>query len=206
MAKRTKEDANLTRTGILDAAERIFCAKGVGTATLAEIASEAGVTRGAIYWHFRNKDALLTAVCDRSNSAMKAVAATGMVLENDDPLGYLHDYLCRLLCFLARNPHRRTMFEMIFNGHIGMQGRRGAPGLNMRRSVFDLSGMIRICIQQAVRKGQLISHYDVAFGQAAVKALLAGMLAEWLRRPVVNSLELDAKRIAGLAVKVLSIC
>lgn len=54
MARRTKEEAEETRIQILDAAERVFYDKGVSRASLAEIASDAGVSRGAIYWHFEN--------------------------------------------------------------------------------------------------------------------------------------------------------
>src|ERR1700712_1304134 len=55
MVRRTKEEAAETRNSILDAAERVFFEKGVSRTTLADIALEAGVTRGAIYWHFANK-------------------------------------------------------------------------------------------------------------------------------------------------------
>ena len=53
MARRTKEDAAATRNGLIDAAERVFCEKGVSRASLSDIASAAGATRGAIYWHFK---------------------------------------------------------------------------------------------------------------------------------------------------------
>lgn len=65
MARRTKEDALKTRQAILDAAIEVFSAQGVSRATLAGIASQAGVTRGAIYWHFDNKEALLEALWDQ---------------------------------------------------------------------------------------------------------------------------------------------
>jgi AcrR family transcriptional regulator len=52
MARRTKEEALETREQLLDAAERVFLERGVGHATLAEVADAAGVTRGAVYHHF----------------------------------------------------------------------------------------------------------------------------------------------------------
>ena len=55
MPRKTKDEAELTRVGILNAALEVFNDKGVSRSTLADIASEAGVTRGAIYWHFKNK-------------------------------------------------------------------------------------------------------------------------------------------------------
>jgi TetR/AcrR family acrAB operon transcriptional repressor len=57
MARRTKEEAAATRESILDAAEQLFVKQGVSRTTLQHIATAAGVTRGAIYWHFNDKGA-----------------------------------------------------------------------------------------------------------------------------------------------------
>ena len=66
MARRTKEDAAATRELLLDAAEREFCERGASRTSLAEVASAAGVTRGAVYWHFRDKSDLFSAMCARA--------------------------------------------------------------------------------------------------------------------------------------------
>jgi TetR/AcrR family transcriptional regulator len=50
------------RQAILEAAVRIFARSGVSAATLDDIAAEAGVTRGALLWHFHTKDDLLMAI------------------------------------------------------------------------------------------------------------------------------------------------
>ena len=55
MARRTKEDAEATRNKLLDAAAEVFFAKGVAGASLSEVAQAAGLTRGAIYWHLKDK-------------------------------------------------------------------------------------------------------------------------------------------------------
>ncbi len=51
-----------TRLAILEAAVRIFARSGISAATLEDIATEAGVTRGALCWHFHSKDDLLSAI------------------------------------------------------------------------------------------------------------------------------------------------
>jgi TetR/AcrR family transcriptional regulator len=51
-----------TRLAILEAAVRIFALSGISAATLEDIATEAGVTRGALCWHFHSKDDLLSAI------------------------------------------------------------------------------------------------------------------------------------------------
>ncbi len=59
MARKSKEDAQATREGILDAAVACFHEHGVVATTLAMIAARAGYTRGAVYWHFKNKTEVL---------------------------------------------------------------------------------------------------------------------------------------------------
>lgn len=51
MARKTREEAEQTRYLLLDTAEQLFSEKGVSKTTLADIASAAGLTRGAVYWH-----------------------------------------------------------------------------------------------------------------------------------------------------------
>lgn len=65
MARRTKQDALATREALLDAAERVFLRQGVSRTSLSDIAQAAGVTRGAVYWHFKDKAALFNAMMDR---------------------------------------------------------------------------------------------------------------------------------------------
>lgn len=65
MARKTKENAYKTRACLLDAAQRLFIMQGVSRTTLNDIAKAAGLTRGAVYWHFENKDAIIIALWDR---------------------------------------------------------------------------------------------------------------------------------------------
>ena len=55
MPRRTKEDALKTRQLLIESAIQQFALRGVTSTTLADIADAAGVTRGAVYWHFASK-------------------------------------------------------------------------------------------------------------------------------------------------------
>ncbi|RME96025.1 MAG: TetR family transcriptional regulator, partial [Alphaproteobacteria bacterium] len=55
MARKTREEAEKTRQHILDAAFTLFARQGFSRTTLQQIAAAAGVTRGAVYWHFKDK-------------------------------------------------------------------------------------------------------------------------------------------------------
>lgn len=62
MARRTKEEAEQTRKDILQAALNMFCEKGYTSTTLDEIAKSINLTKGAVYWYFRNKPDILKAL------------------------------------------------------------------------------------------------------------------------------------------------
>ena len=62
MARRTKEEAEQTRKDIALAALEVFCEKGYSKTTFDEIAKRINLTKGAVYWHFRNKADILTAI------------------------------------------------------------------------------------------------------------------------------------------------
>lgn len=87
MVRRTKEEALETRNRILDAAEHVFFEKGVSRSSLADIAQAAGVTRGAIYWHFENKGDLFTAMFDRVILPLDEMKAATVDPDEPDPLG-----------------------------------------------------------------------------------------------------------------------
>jgi AcrR family transcriptional regulator len=62
VVRRTAEGTAATRAALVEAALHTFAREGVDRATLAGIAEAAGVTRGALYHHFADKEALLGAV------------------------------------------------------------------------------------------------------------------------------------------------
>ena len=64
MARRTKEEAAKTRARILASALSLFAKKGYTHTTFTDIAAQLKLTKGAVYWHFESKEALLVALLD----------------------------------------------------------------------------------------------------------------------------------------------
>lgn len=60
--RRTKEDAEKTRRAILASAMNLFYEKGYSKATFEEMAKRINLTKGAVYWHFRNKPDVVAAM------------------------------------------------------------------------------------------------------------------------------------------------
>ena len=57
-----------TREGILSAAARLFRYEGYHATTMRDIAQEAGIEAGSIYYHFQSKDQILSDVLDLGNA------------------------------------------------------------------------------------------------------------------------------------------
>jgi len=112
--RRTKEDAEQTRLDILKAALTLFSRNGFSHTTLAMIASEAGYSRGPIYWHFRNKDDLYQAVLAYSQEPMEQLV-TDAEAGLDAPLEAVDTFVCRWLDLLIKDTWFRQSFEILLN-------------------------------------------------------------------------------------------
>ncbi|MFT4243797.1 MAG: TetR family transcriptional regulator [Acidovorax sp.] len=112
MARRTKEDAIATRNGLIDAAERVFGEKGVSQASLSDIARAAGTTRGAIYWHFKDKADLFGAMMDRVTLPLERGYGEFESSTCPDPVQRLRAVMALVLSSVASDERIRRVFEI----------------------------------------------------------------------------------------------
>jgi TetR/AcrR family acrAB operon transcriptional repressor len=114
MVRKTKEDAELTRQGIIDAARAVFLARGVSRSTLEHIAAEAEVTRGAVYWHFKNKTEIFHAIRDQVFlPLMDRMDDTLTIESKDDPLTQIENSLCETIQELSTNLQMQQTYEIM---------------------------------------------------------------------------------------------
>jgi TetR/AcrR family acrAB operon transcriptional repressor len=112
--RRTKQESERTRQGILAAARKVFARQGVTRTTFAEIAAAAGVTRGAIYWHFADKSQLFFAM--REQVAVPMIDQTDLALlraDESDPLAGVERFLRGILEALEGDPAARQTFQIM---------------------------------------------------------------------------------------------
>lgn len=112
MARRTKEDAIATRNSLIDAAERVFREKGVSRASLSDIAHAAGATRGAIYWHFKDKVDLFGAMMDRVTLPLEQGFGGLESSPCSDPVQRLRSVMAMVLRSVASDERTRRVFEI----------------------------------------------------------------------------------------------
>ncbi|UCV04816.1 TetR family transcriptional regulator [Azonexus sp. IMCC34842] len=116
MARKTKEDAEKTRKDIIDSARAVFHQCGVSRSTLDKIAKEAGVTRGAVYWHFKDKAELFFAMRDDVFGPM--VQRTDALMQSeayDNPLDAIEASLKDFYRMLDDCAALREVFEIMIS-------------------------------------------------------------------------------------------
>jgi len=111
--RRTKQESEGTRRDILAAARRVFARQGVTRTTLEKIAAAAGVTRGAIYWHFSNKTELFFAM--REQVAVPMIDQIDLVLRagEPDPLTGVERFLRGIVKSLESDAAARQTFQIM---------------------------------------------------------------------------------------------
>lgn len=113
MPRRTKDEAEKTRNSIMDAAEKVFFEHGVARTTLEQVAYAAKVTRGAVYWHFRDKIELLDAIMNRVFLPQEDILQNLAESRTESPLHDLRDACCDALVKMGKDKRRLRVVSIM---------------------------------------------------------------------------------------------
>ncbi|NDZ14229.1 TetR family transcriptional regulator [Variovorax sp. WS11] len=181
MVRRTKEEALATRHRLLDAAEVLFQSQGVSQTTLQQIAQEAGATRGAIYWHFKDKPDLFNAMMERVTLPLESATREASAA-NEDPLAAIEQVMVQALSLMTTDPQVRRVFEVAtlkveYTDEM-------APVLQRHRSARNecVADFVHALQHAASRAGiELpIPAKTAAYG---LHAVISGLIQDWLLEP-----------------------
>ncbi|MGU3496869.1 TetR family transcriptional regulator [Xanthobacteraceae bacterium A53D] len=176
--RRTKAEAEETRARLLDAAERLFFERGVAAVTLEKIAAAAGVTRGAIYWHFANKAEILRALDAIACVDIEQLFEQALASEPSDPLATACDLATEAMRLIATDERRQRIFGVLFRSDY-----RGelAELLKWKQEVSERyhSQTIRL-FEAADRKGHLNATWKPATAARLYDCFFMGLLYDWL--------------------------
>lgn len=136
MARKTKSEAARTRDAILDAAETEMQARGIAGASFERIAKRAHVTRGAIYWHFDDKNALLAAMVERTYLPLRDLQRSLRSQAPDQgPQTTLRAMLLHGLERLATDAHHRKVCDILTNCSAAIN--ENHPVASLMRTSFE---------------------------------------------------------------------
>jgi TetR/AcrR family acrAB operon transcriptional repressor len=182
MARKTKAEAAATREALLDAAEEMFMEHGVARTSLEQIARQAGMTRGAVYWHFKNKGDMFRAMLERVHMPFQDLVDEIEALEHD--VSSLE--AIRLACLkglerFEQNPRARRVHAILihrceFFSDIDPIAMQQEIADECRESLYQ---HLLISKEQQM----LIQGLSPEVATDLLQATLAGLFHEWIRDP-----------------------
>ena len=206
MVRKTKEDTELTHAALLEAAGQVFFDKGVAQTTLNDIAVAAGMTRGAIYWHFKDKAALLQALFGQAMLPMEAMLAELDVCSEADPLGALRQMCIQSLTTLAQSQQQQRIFSIMFHKCENIGEAAAVIAENEQACGDECQVRIERILQKAVAMGQLPPDTDVFLSQQVMKNFTLGTMSEWLLGPHLYALDAKAPAMVDMLMAGLKAC
>jgi TetR/AcrR family acrAB operon transcriptional repressor len=205
MVKKTREEALATRNAILDAAEIVFQERGVSKTSLAEIAAAAGVTRGAIYWHFANKVDLFDAMVQRVFGLMEAKQEELSKQHYDDPVEMVRALTFYFLDRMTNDPSycRIVRISWLKCEYVGEMVEIHDRHFERGRRFLGIS---MAAFQHSRELGFLSPRVDPRIAAIGLMAVVDGLALNWMLDPSAFSLA-DAgaaivdSYLAGLRVR-----
>jgi len=182
MPRRTKEEALDTRRRILDAAENLFETQGVSGTSLHAIAMAAGVTRGAIYWHFKDKSAVFSAMIDRVSLPMEESTALLGMQGDTPPLTTLLAQLLGLLSSMAGNEQAQRVVEIVTH-KVEYVGDLAAVRERRLQIRHDFVSLLERTLRAGQRRGEIVPEPSARTMAIGLHALLDGLIRNWILDP-----------------------
>jgi len=200
VVRRTKNEAEETRSRILDAAERVFSDHGVSRTSLEDIAKAAGVTRGAIYWHFKDKSDLVAAMVNRVTLPMEAMVARTSDESIEDPIASLKACAVSALKRTATDPQCQRVFDVVTHKceYLGEMAGVSDRVFSIQKNCVDRAEK---AIRNAVKRGQLPKSVDPRLAAIGLDALIFGLISSWLANRSYVNLGRQAEKLIDLYVE-----
>jgi len=181
MARRTKQEAEKTREALLDAAELVFLRHGVGKATLEEIAREAGVTRGAVYWHFENKIAIMRAMHERMKLPLDTMF--DQLLDGPDVLNRLKAACLYVLKALVEDAHVRNVCTILRLRWEDINCAESEFACEMQKKHDEVIARFTRIFSQIEKEQALAEGLTPKVAAMALHTFFSGVFWDYLRQP-----------------------
>lgn len=167
-----------TRERILDAALSVFARKGYHRATVDDIVRASGTSKGAVYHHFPNKEAVFLALAD-DFAARLAAAVAGAIAERHGALARVEGALTAALVTFERN---ERLARLILLEAVSL----GTTWERKRAEVHDrFAALIRGYLDEAVAEGS-IPKVDTHVATLAWLGAVNEVVVQWLHGRVAD--------------------
>lgn len=158
---------------ILNAAEKVFSERGLSGARMDDIVQEAGLSKGALYWYYKSKDAVILALMERVLERELRLATK--LVESPEPAGERLQTLMRLALSDIAGMGRLLPLAYEF---LAMASRRKAVRQAMGEYYRRYAALLSEIIQQGIDSGEF-AELDVEQAALSVIAMLEGLALVW---------------------------
>jgi AcrR family transcriptional regulator len=176
--RKTKEDALKTKQTILSSALDCFSERGYFNTSLDEIAKQAGMTRGAVYWHFKNKPEIFNALHQQLHEPFMKIILQDLEMETAHPLEQLKKLLVEVLLDLEQNPTKTQMLRLFYQ--CDYSGDLAQFKAGHQASVARNLELMASYFERAIEKGQLSVSAKPRILTLTLHCFLKGILYEYL--------------------------
>ncbi len=192
MVRKTKEEAQNTRKNILDAALEVFYVKGVAYSSLEDIAEAAGVTRGAVYWHFKNKADIFNELHGEVHMSFINRMNDTQARNNQNAIKQLTDLCVDSLLDIATDIKMQKFFTVFFM-KCDYSGDLATLLVTQNKQNAETFHIIKGFFERAIAQQVLPKDADPHFLSVSLFCYMGGMIHEYLRNPSL----VDLKKMAG---------
>lgn len=169
-----------TRTRILESAARVFAERGYAGASLELVAADAGMTKGAVYWHFSSKGDLFHALCERSlkEQISSLPDQVNALLASQAPVDVLTTLLLsRFECCEEGPSNPMLFFEFVASS------REPIVKEKLRESFASIFGETGMMIKQMQDTGVVNPSVDSESLAIMLQGIINGLTLAWLIHP-----------------------
>jgi AcrR family transcriptional regulator len=182
--------ADLSMDGrIVGAAVALFAEYGIDATSLQMIADALGVTKGAVYYHFKTKHEIVVAVCADSFDALEAAVAEAETIESVTTRARALDRLVPRIVSLAvesRSVFSKLRFDPVMARLMADDARYDDLLTRLDRllsgDVPDAEARVRTAAAISALAGTPVHHLVAGLDDDAVRALLTTVLEEIVSR------------------------
>lgn len=194
MPRNSREEAEQTKLKIIDAAMAVFSKRGFASTSLEEIAAELGLTRGAIYGHFKSKVELYEQLMRFSQEPLYELTREAAGDEVTPPLDVLRRFMLRWLTLLEENRRHRESFEILLN-KTEFTEELGKLVKTEKKLTRDVIAGLQTVMERAAARGDLPEGADTERYALSVYAYLMGLSQTWLFNNKLFSIKASAESL-----------
>lgn len=198
--RRTKEEAEHTRDELLKSAVQVFSEKGVARATLEEIAKGAGVTRGAVYWHFENKAQIFDALHECMYRPFLGAIFEGLEKDHPQPIEQLRDLWIKLFLDLEHDEQRKQTLTL-FMRKCNYSGDLAPYKEQHLKKQEEIMRLFHDYFEKMKRVGKLPVDTHSRLLTEGMFCFMKGLLIEYLDEPEGFEIKTKGPELIGLFFK-----